>query len=89
MAISFEGGTVQVEAGLIAKGLQIDEAALREGMQQGLITTLCERGEGEDAGRFRLTFFSPTRRLRLVVGADGAVLQSSTAPFQRRKPSAG
>ena len=82
--VTFEGGTVQVDAEIVAAGLQINSEALRQGLRDGHVTSLCETGQDEDAGRFRITFFSPTRRLRLIVDAHGAVLQRSSAHYIRR-----
>lgn len=45
-------------------------------------TSLCERGTGQDAGLVRVTFYLGKRRLRLVVDADGCVLQQEPAPDQ-------
>jgi hypothetical protein len=38
----------------------------------------------EDAGRYRLTFFSRTRRLRLIVDENGTILKRLSAPYARR-----
>ncbi len=84
-AISFEDGRIEVDAALVAKALQLEPEALRAALRSGAVTSQCETGMDEDAGRFRLTFFSATRRLRLTVDASGTVLQTSTADY-RRKP---
>ncbi len=84
-AISFEDGRIEVDAALVAKALQMDPEELRAALRSGTVTSQCETGMDEDAGRFRLTFFSTTRRLRLTVDAGGTVLQTSTADY-RRKP---
>jgi len=84
-AISFEDGRIEVDAALVAKALQMEPEALRAALRSGAVTSQCETGMDEDAGRFRLTFFSATRRLRLTVDAGGTVLQTSTADY-RRKP---
>ena len=63
-------------------------------MRQGRITSRFERGEGADAGRFRVTFFHGPRRVRLTLDGDGPVLQRSRVtaappparPPPRRKP---
>ena len=86
-AISFEDGRIEVDAALVAKALKMEPEALRAALRSGAVTSQCETGMDEDAGRFRLTFFSATRRLRLTVDASGEVLQTSSADF-RRKPSA-
>lgn len=46
-------------------------------MREGRITSLSETGEGEDAGRHRITFRHDTTRLRLIVNDAGEVLQRS------------
>jgi hypothetical protein len=79
--VEFENGTVQVDAAIIAEGLGITSPMLREEMQAGRITSLCERGIDADRGRYRLTFFSAHRRLRLVVDDGGAIVRRSTLSF--------
>jgi len=86
-AISFQDGRIEVDAALVAKALKMEPEALRAALRSGAVTSQCETGMDEDAGRFRLTFFSATRRLRLTVDASGTVLQTSTADY-RRKPGA-
>lgn len=85
-AISFENGTITVDSALVGKALNLEPEALRVALRSGEVTSMCERGEGADAGRYRLTFFSPTRRLRLIVDEAGEVLQTSSADY-RRKPA--
>jgi Family of unknown function (DUF6522) len=53
-------------------------------IRNGEITSLCERGVNEDAGRYRLTFFHKSRRVRLVVDANGTVVQRSIINFGDR-----
>ncbi|MDP2080354.1 MAG: DUF6522 family protein [Pseudotabrizicola sp.] len=83
-SITFEHGTINIDPAIVAKGLRLDAEALRDHLRSGTVTSLCEKGEAEDEGRFRLTFFSPTRRLRLVVDATGAILTTSTADYSRK-----
>lgn len=83
-SITFEHGTITVDPAIVAKGLRLDPEALRDHLRCGNVTSLCEKGEGEDEGRFRLTFFSSTRRLRLVVDASGVILTTSTADYGRK-----
>jgi uncharacterized protein DUF6522 len=80
-ALEFEDGAVEIDATIVADGLGIAPSVLLEGMRQGKITSLSERGIGEDSGRYRLTFFSEHRRFRLVVNENGAVIQRSTVDF--------
>lgn len=77
-AIVFEGGTPQIDAAMVAEALNITPEDLRRQMREGHVTSRFERGEGEDSGRFRVTFFSQHRRFRLTVDATGAVLHRST-----------
>ncbi len=58
---------------------------MRRLMREGKITSQVERGEGEDAGRHRVTFRDGVRRVRLVVDADGRVLKRTRTPVSVRK----
>ena len=82
--IRIDDSGIEIDAGIIAEGLGLDPAVLREHMREGRITSRCERGIGEDDGRWRLTFFSSTRRLRLVVDAAGRIEQRSMIDFGDR-----
>jgi hypothetical protein len=75
--VEFEQGTFSVDAALIAEGLGIEPAHVQPRMRDGSITSLCERGLGDDSGRYRLTFFHGARRFRLVVDAAGNVEKSA------------
>jgi hypothetical protein len=76
-------GVIEIEASLIAEGLALSLTQLRQQMRAGRITSLSERGTGEDSGRHRLTFFSEHRRFRVVVDQRGAIIQRSTIDFGR------
>jgi hypothetical protein len=58
--------------------LRLPAADVRAQMLSGAITTRFERGEGEDAGRFRLTFQHGPRRVQLIVNAEGSVLRRTS-----------
>lgn len=73
--VAFIDGDIEVPAELIAEGLGLPVAELPGLLRSGAITSRCERGVDEDAGRHRLTFFHSGRRLRLVVGDDGRVMR--------------
>jgi hypothetical protein len=40
-------------------------------MEQGRITVLCERGTGEHAGLYRVSFYHGAKRARVVVNGNG------------------
>ena len=76
--ISLQGGPreppIEVDAARIAAGLGLDVDAFRKLMEHRKITVLCERGTGEDSGRWRASFYHDGRRVRLVVDAGGNIL---------------
>lgn len=57
--------------------LGLAPADVPEKMRSGDITSRYEIGEGDDAGRFRLTFYHAGKRVRLTCDVDGTVLSSS------------
>lgn len=69
-----------VDAQVLATAFYLSLKETRVRMQNGQIVSLCEAGEGEDAGRWRLTFRHAGRALRLTVDAHGEVLNKSTYP---------
>jgi len=87
-SIEFQEGALSVDAALIGEGLSIDPAQVQPLMRAGHLTSRCEQGIGEDAGRFRLTFFHRRQRLRLIVDAAGNILQRSTIRVRERPTSA-
>lgn len=74
---------IQVDAAIVARALKLAPRELQARMRAGTVTSRCERGEGEDAGRLRLTFFSDTRRARITVDENGSVLLCTSADFTR------
>jgi len=75
--IDFDGETFSVDAALIAESLGIEPAIVQPLMREGRITSRCERGIDEDAGRYRLTFFHGRLRAHLVVDANGKLISRS------------
>jgi Family of unknown function (DUF6522) len=65
---------IEVDAALVASALGLAPAEFQALMRNGRIRTLCERGIGEDAGRYRLSFYHLKRRFRLITDAQGNVL---------------
>lgn len=87
--VTRDGDGFVVEASVVAEVLGITEDEVRPGMQSGAITTICETGSGEDAGRWRLTFQHGGRAGRLVVDAQGTILRRASFPARRGKAPAG
>jgi hypothetical protein len=56
---------VHIDASIVAQGLGFEPSFVQTMIRKGEITSLCERGVDEDAGRHRLTFFHKNRRFRL------------------------
>jgi hypothetical protein len=50
-------------------------------MHEGKLTSRCEHGVDEDAGRYRLTFFHENRRLRLITDSTGQIIRRSLIDF--------
>lgn len=71
-----DGGFV-IDAKDLGPLLGVDPSEVPRLMRDGLITRRFERGEGEDEGRFRLTFLHGATTLRLILDADGIVLERS------------
>ncbi len=62
---------------MIGAGLAIEPWRVQAGMREGRITTPCERGIGEDLGRYRVTFYFGKRRFRLLADASGNALETA------------
>lgn len=76
-----------VDAEVVAAAFHLSPAEVPAKLRAGEITTRCEAGIDEDAGRWRLTFYSGGRALRLVVDRHGSIL--SRATFPSHAPAAG
>ncbi|MHA6688797.1 DUF6522 family protein, partial [Mesorhizobium sp. A556] len=82
--IKFDDGAIEVDAAVIGKGLGIDASAVQDLVRNGKITSRHERGEGEDTGRARLTFFMDNRRFHIIVNDDGQTIRRSSIDFGAR-----
>ena len=78
-SVEFEEGAIRIDAAIIAEGFGIPPSRVQHLMRKGKITSLCERGIDQDAGRHRLTFIHRQRRLRLVTDAAGSIIERSIA----------
>lgn len=77
-------GAIQVDATVVGQGLGLEPLEVQSLMREGAITSFCERGIEDDAGRYRLIFFYKSRRLRLIIDEAGRVIQRSTVEFGNR-----
>lgn len=77
-----------VDAALVGELLAVPPATVQELMRQNRITSICERGEAEHAGQYRLTFFYRGRRARLSIdGRTGRILRRAVIDCgERRMP---
>ena len=82
--IAIQDGAIEIEASIVAQGLELEPSSVQAMMRAGEITSLSERGVNEDAGRYRLTFFHKSRRFRLIVDECGTIIQRSIINFGDR-----
>jgi hypothetical protein len=82
--IKFDDGAIEVDAAVIGKGLGIDASAVQGLVRNGKITGRHERGEGDDAGRTRLTFYLDNRRFHIIVNESGQIIRRSAIDFGAR-----
>lgn len=67
-------GTIIFPMEVVAAGLKVPVEALLPGMRAGILYQVTEKGEGEDAGRLRVTFRFRSRQCRLIVEETGRIL---------------
>jgi hypothetical protein len=74
-------GEFEVPLEWIAQLLDITCDEALADLRAGRLTSVAERGEGEDAGHHRLSFFLGPRRARLTLDAAGNPVQRSCVDF--------
>jgi hypothetical protein len=72
--ICWTEGTVEVDATLVARGLNLPVEQFMTEMRRGIVYSTSERGIGEDEGRLRLTFRYRDRVFRLIVTTTGEIV---------------
>ena len=87
--IKIDDGAVEIDASIVGAGLGLEPQEVLNLMRAKAITSVCEHGVDDDAGRYRLTFFSNGQRLRLIVDDCGRVVRRSTIDFGVRPLPAG
>ncbi len=73
-----------IDASLVSELLNVSPSGVQALMRNNEITSLCERGEGEHAGQYRLTFFYKGRRAQLSIDESGQVIRRSIIDFGNR-----
>ncbi len=76
--IEYDGDVIRIDADILARAFAIKEEVLKRKMREGVITSRAEKGEDEDAGKVRLTFYSPKQRVRIIADEQGSILTCST-----------
>lgn len=66
---------IVIDGAPVARALGLDKASFFRLLGQRKIDQLCERGTGEDAGRWRASFYHGRKRVRVVVDREGRVLE--------------
>lgn len=77
MKLERSEGSFSIDALLLGELLNVPPSGVHVLMRQNKITSLCERGDGEHEGQYRLTFFYKGRRARLSVDESGEVIRRS------------
>ncbi|WP_099827496.1 DUF6522 family protein [Oceaniglobus indicus] len=78
-----------VDAALLAEAFGLSEDQVKTRMRDGAITSRCEAGIDEDAGRWRLTFHHGDRACRFIVDDAGKVMTRATFPITARRQDRG
>ncbi|WP_313350067.1 DUF6522 family protein [Paracoccus sp. (in: a-proteobacteria)] len=78
-----------VEAQELASAFGLEPEQVPGLMRENRITTRCETGEGDDAGRHRLTFFFEAQALRLTIDDTGTILKRARFDVPTRGATAG
>ena len=87
VSITAEGFVVDAE--ILGTTFGLDPATVPDRLRASEITSRCETGMEEDAGRWRLTFYCGGRALRLTVDAKGAILSRATFSTHPARPGEG
>jgi|GEM_PF-2858103 len=67
-------GDVEVDAPLIARGLNLPTKQFMVEMRRGIVYSIVEHGIGDDRGCSRLTFRYRDRVFRLIVTTTGTII---------------
>ena len=73
-----------IDASLLSELLNVPASRIQSLMHRNEITSLCERGEREHEGQYRVTFFYKGRRARLSGDQSGWIIRRSIVDFGER-----
>ncbi|WP_037256048.1 DUF6522 family protein [Rhodovibrio salinarum] len=79
-----EDGDLTVDAQVLAPRLGVSVAQLKAEMRRGIVYSRVERGEGADAGYWRITVTYRHHAMQVLVAPDGTAYELPAA-----KPGAG
>jgi hypothetical protein len=82
--VHVKDGAFEVDAGYLAEHFHLRPADVPELMRSERIKARCERGEKDDAGRYRLSFRFGASRLSLVVDESGRILRRMSVRWPER-----
>lgn len=82
-SVRMDQGGFEIEAADLARHFRIDPADVPDLLRNQRIKAICERGEGEDAGRYRLSFRFGASRLSLVIDDTGKILRRTSIHWPR------
>lgn len=79
-----KAGDFIIDAALLADAFGLSQDEVKARMRAGRITSRCEAGVDDDAGRWRLTFLHGDRACRFIVDEAGNVLTRATFPVRTK-----
>jgi len=82
--VRIRNGVFEVEASFLAEHFHLRPADVPELLRNQRILAQCERGEKNDAGRYRLSFRFGASRLSLVVDEGGNILRRMSVRWPDR-----
>lgn len=89
MRLELNDGEFCIDAALVGQIFDLSPLAVQALMRRNDMTSICERGEGEHAGRYRLTFFYRNKRATFELDEAGRILRRSIIDFGEFSRAAG
>ena len=79
-AIERDASRFVIDAAILAEAFGLTPGEVPGLMRDGGMTSLCEKGAGKDAGRWRLSFFHGDMACRFTVDDAGTILKRARFP---------